>query len=59
MFHVKHFSSGKCSSVLSPPPGENKRGGCTSGMKYDVKHEEKGYHSADFLFLTKWYKVLR
>ena len=41
MFHVKHDLGGKCSSVLSPPLGGNKRGGCTSGMKYDVKHEEK------------------
>ena len=32
MFHVKHDVGGKCRSVLSPPSGENQRGGGSSGI---------------------------
>ena len=36
MFHVKYETNEKCPSVLSPPPGENTRGGGTSGI---LRHE--------------------
>ena len=36
MFHVKLFVSGIISSVLSPPSGENQRGGGTSGILLHV-----------------------
>ena len=32
MFHVKHENSGIISSGLSPPSGENTRGGGTGGI---------------------------
>ena len=51
MFHGKYDDSGKCCSVLSPPPGENIRGGDSSG----ILHYEHSKHTRCYPFLTvKW-----